>query len=85
MHFFEVMDAGEYVYCGRIGLVDKSYANTQPGEDGVPRKVRMFPDRPVPDNDVREPQMFVFKDMENYKARGKNVDEEYTKMYKWTI
>lgn len=49
------MDAGEYVYCGRIGLVDKSYANTQPGEDGVPRKVWMFPDRPVPDNDVREP------------------------------
>ena len=80
VHLFEVMDAGEYVYCGRIELVDKPYADTQPGEDGVPRKVWMFPVRPVPDNDVYKPQMFVFKDMEDYKARGKNVDEEYTKM-----
>ena len=60
--------------------MDKPYADTQPGEDGVPRKVWMFPVRPVPDNDVQKPQMFVFKDMEDYKARGKNVDEEYTKM-----
>lgn len=80
VHLFEVMDAGEYVYCERIELVDKPYADTQPGEDGVPRKVWMFPVRPVPDNDVQKPQMFVFKDMEDYKARGKNVDEEYTKM-----
>ena len=60
--------------------MDKPYADTQPGEDGVPRKVWMFPVRPVPDNDVQKLQMFVFKDMEDYKARGKNVDEEYTKM-----
>ena len=32
VHLFEVMDAGEYVYCGRIELVDKPYADTQPGE-----------------------------------------------------
>lgn len=80
VHLFEVMDAGEYVYCGRIELVDKPYADTQPGEDGVPRKVWMFPVRPVPDNDVQKPQMFVFKDMKDYKARGKKVDEEYTTM-----
>lgn len=47
------MDAGEYIYCGRIELVDKPYTETQPGEDGVPRKVWMFPIRPVPDNDVK--------------------------------
>ena len=35
---------------------------------------------PVPDNDVEKPQMFVFKDMEDYKTRGKNVDEEYAKI-----
>lgn len=40
----------------------------------------MFPVRPVPDNDVKKPQMFVFKDMDDYKARGKNVDVEYAKM-----
>ena len=39
VHLFEVMDAGEYVYCGRIELVDKSYIETQHGRDGVSRKV----------------------------------------------
>lgn len=52
----------------------------QPGEDGNDRKVWMFPIRPVPDNDVKKPQMFVFKDMDDYENRGKNVDAEYTKM-----
>jgi len=80
VHLFEVMDAGEYIYCGRIELVDKTYTETQPGEDGVPRRVWMFPIRPVPDNDVKKPQMFVFKDMDDYKNRGKDVDAEYAKM-----
>ena len=74
------MDAGEYVYCGRIELVDKPYTETQPGEDGTPRKVWMFPIRPVPDNDVKKPAMFVFTDMDDYKTRGKNVDAEYAKI-----
>lgn len=77
IHLFEVIDAGEYVYCGRIELVDKPYCDIQPGEDGVDRKVWMFPIRPIPDNDVRKPSMYVFKDMEDYRARGKNVDTEY--------
>ena len=80
VHLFEVMDAGEYVYCGRIELVDKPYTETQPGEDGTPRKVWMFPIRPVPDNDVKKPAMFVFTDMDDYKTRGKNVDAEYAKI-----
>lgn len=80
VHLFEVMDAGEYVYCGRIELVDKPYTDTQPGEDGVPRKVWMFPIRPVPDNNVKKPPMFVFKDIEDYRNRGKDVDTKYMKM-----
>ena len=80
IHLFEVMDAGEYIYCGRIELVTKPYIDTQPGEDGQDRKVWMFPIRPVPDNGVKKPPMLVFKDMEDYKTRGKNVDAEYTKM-----
>lgn len=79
VHLFEVMDAGEYVYCGRIELVSKPYIEIQPGDDGENRKVWMFPIRPVPDNDVRKPSMFVFKDVEDYKARGKDVDAEYAK------
>lgn len=80
VHLFEVMDAGEYIYCGRIELVDKPYTEIQPGEDGTPRKVWMFPIRPVPDNDVKKPEMFVFKDMEDFRIRGKYVDEQYIKM-----
>ena len=80
VHLFEVIDAGEYIYCGRIELVDKPYTEIQPGEDGRPRKVWMFPIRPVPDNDVKKPDMFVFKDMDDFKNRGKDVDEQYMKM-----
>lgn len=80
VHLFEVIDAGEYIYCGRIELVSRLYTEIQPGEDGNDRRVWMFPIRPVPDNDVQKPQMFVFKDMEDYKSRGKNVDAEYAKM-----
>ena len=80
VHLFEVIDAGEYIYCGRIELVSTPYTETQPGEDGYDRMVWMFPIRPVPDNDVQKPQMFVFMDMEDYKSRGKNVDAEYAKM-----
>lgn len=80
VHLFEVIDAGEYIYCGRIELVSKPYTDVQPGEDGNDRKVWMFPIRPVPDNDVKKPQMFVFNDMDDYKKRGKNVDAEYIKI-----
>lgn len=80
VHLFEVMDVGEYVYCGRIELVDKPYTEMQPGEDGIDRKVWMFPIRPVPDNDVKKPARFVFADMEDYKMRGKNVDRDYEKI-----
>ncbi len=80
VHLFEVIDAGEYIYCGRIELVSKPYTEIQPDENGVDRIVYMFPIRPIPDNNVKKPLMFVFKDMEDYKLRGKNVDEEYTKI-----
>ena len=50
-------------------------------EDGKNRLVWMFPIRPVPMNDVKKPAMFVFKDMDDYKARGKNVDAEYNKTH----
>ena len=30
--------------------------------------------RPVPENDVKKPSMFVFKDMEDYQKNGKNID-----------
>ena len=82
VHLFEVMDEGRYTYCGRIELVDKPYTETQPGEDGIDRLVWMFPIRPVPENDVKKPSMFVFKDMEDYQKNGKNVDANYNAGHK---
>lgn len=77
VHLFEVMDPTVYTYCGRVKLVDKPYTEMQPDQDGINRKVWMFPVQPVPDNDVVKPKMYVFSDMEDYKARGANVDKEY--------
>lgn len=77
VHLFEVMEPGEYTYCGRIELVSKPYTEMQPDQDGRERLVWMFPVRPVPDNNVSKPALYVFKDMDDYKARGKNVDIEY--------
>ena len=84
VHLFEVIDPGEYIYCGRVELVDKPYTDTQLGEDGHARLVWMFPVKPVSDsnvnNNVKKPEMFVFKDMEDYKARGKIVDAQYARL-----
>lgn len=77
VHLFEVMEPTVYTYCGRIKLVGKPYTEIQPDQDGIDRKVWMFPIQPVPDNDVAKPKMYVFKDMEDYKSRGTNVDKEY--------
>lgn len=80
VHLFEVMDAGKYIYCGRVRLVDDPYIDFQPGDDGIRRRVWMFPIRPVPDNNVKKPPMFVFKDMNDYKIRGKDIDAKYMEM-----
>lgn len=85
VHLFEVMDEGRYTYCGRIKLVEKPYTEMQPGEDGIDRRVWMFPIRPVPENDVKKPSMFVFKDWEDYKKNGKNVDAKYNAGHKVKI
>ena len=79
VHLFEVMDEGQYTYCGRIEMVGKPYTELQPGEDGKDRLVWMFPIRPVPENNVKKPVMFVFRDMADYLARGKSADIEYNK------
>ena len=80
VHYSTVIRAGDYIYCGRIQLIDKPYTDIQPGEDGIDRKVWVFPIRPVPDNDVAKPSCLSFKDMADYKMRGRNVDAEYAKL-----
>ena len=36
------MDVGEYIYCGRIELVDKPYTETQPGKDVDAQYMKMI-------------------------------------------
>jgi len=74
VHLFEVIDPGEYIYCGHVQLVGAPYTEMQLDDNGVPRLVWMFPVRPVPENNVRKPEMFVFKDIEDYREHGKDVD-----------
>ena len=38
----------------------------------------MFPIRTVPENDVKKPSMLVFKDMDDYRKNGKNVDAVFS-------
>lgn len=47
IHLFEVIDAGEYIYCGRVELASKPYLDMQPDEDGKDRKVWIFPLRMI--------------------------------------
>ena len=68
---------GCYTYSCLIALVDTPFTETQHGEDGIDRQVWMFPIPQVPDNDVKKPGMFVFKDWEDYQKNGKNVDAKY--------
>ena len=80
MHLFEVLEQGQYVYCGHVELVAPPYTDRQPDQDGKDRLVWIFPIKPVPDNDVKKMPMFVFEDMEDYKRRGASVDSEYIKL-----
>ena len=43
VHLFEVLVPTEYIYRGLVSLAGKPYQEIQKGEDGVPRKVWMFP------------------------------------------
>ena len=43
VHLFEVSDPGKYTYLGVVELAGKPYQETQPDDNGIPRKVWMFP------------------------------------------
>ncbi|MDK2823803.1 MAG: 5-methylcytosine-specific restriction enzyme [Clostridia bacterium] len=43
VHLFEVFKEKEYVYIGQVKLIEKPYQEVQKGENGIPRKVWIFP------------------------------------------
>jgi 5-methylcytosine-specific restriction protein A len=43
VHLFEVLVPTQYIYRGIVNLTEQPYQETQIGDDGLPRKVWMFP------------------------------------------
>lgn len=67
VHLFEVMNAGEYIYCGIVELIYEPYIETQKGDDGRDRKVWIFPIRPISNSSVKKPTSYIYKDTSAYK------------------
>jgi len=60
VHIFEVLVPRQYIYQGRVTLVGEPYQEVQNGDDGILRKVWMFPlrlndeSRPIPEEAIEE-------------------------------
>ena len=52
IHLFEVDNPGEYKYSGVVKLVGEPYQEIQPDENGMPRKVWIFPLRKISDDNI---------------------------------
>ncbi|MBR2215016.1 MAG: hypothetical protein IJ849_04545 [Selenomonadaceae bacterium] len=74
VHLFEVLEAGKYVYCGRVERAGDPYSESQVGDDGNDRKVWLFPMRPLSKKKIIQPEGYVFATMEEYLARGGVAD-----------
>ena len=66
IHLFQVMNPGEYTYCGPTKLVGDPY--TEMGSDN--HLVWVFPIRPNHPHGVSKPNGLVFSDMDDFKNRG---------------
>ena len=59
VHLFEVLKPAEYIYRGEVKLVEKPYQETQDDDNGNPRKVWMFPIRPINAAQVVTPKKYT--------------------------
>lgn len=59
VHLFEVLDPAEYTYRGEVKLVDKPYRDIQNDDNGHPRKVWMFPIKPIDSSKVVTPKKYT--------------------------
>ena len=65
IHLFQVMNPGEYTYCGLAKLAADPY--TENGPDGL---VWVYPIQPTQAGEVKKPVGLEFSDMEDFKNRG---------------
>lgn len=75
VHLFEVLDAGKYTYRGLVNLVAEPYQETQPDENGVSRKVWMFPVKPVAGTPIVSADEFhAVQERKRTQAEGMSLD-----------
>lgn len=77
VHLFEVFQEREYVYMGRVKLVDEPYQEVQKGEDGVPRKVWIFPLKVVQESATKAVDSSLIQTKyEEKEKQAKRLDNE---------
>lgn len=82
VHLFEVNEPGEYTYSGVVELAGQPYQETQPDDNGNPRKVWMFPLKKaseVKEEAAAQPKSFVESEPE--KQFSEIAVYEQTKVY----
>ena len=76
VHLFEVNDPGKYTYSGVVKLAGEPYQETQPDDNGNPRKVWMFPLKKVLEIKMmteKKPETF-FSEKESAPEQKKQLD-----------
>ena len=78
VHLFEVDDPGKYTYSGVVKLAGKPYQETQPDDNGNPRKVWMFPIKKVSEVKIvpeAKPQIEPTQEVQVEETPEKHFDE----------
>lgn len=77
VHLFEVFKEKEYVYMGQVKLVEKPYQEVQKGEDGVPRKVWIFPVKVIRESAaIAVDSSLIHTKYEEREKQAKRLDNE---------
>jgi 5-methylcytosine-specific restriction protein A len=70
VHLFEVLEARKYIYHGPVKLAGSPYQEVQKDDTGTPRKVWVFPVRPMETVAVDHEAFKAYEDTRKAKARA---------------
>lgn len=73
VHLFEVIREKEYTYMGQVVLAGQPYQENQNGDDGLLRKVWIFPLRLVTSSNEKKNES-VYKEVEEYNSNDENEE-----------
>lgn len=75
IHLFEVLEASKYIYHGLVELSSEPYQEEQPDEQGLLRKVWMFPVRALQNTPVAEKSFDAYMAFQQKKASSLSAKE----------